>query len=172
MNNADRLDKLLTIAIREVILEDWEAMTAARDLPPVSQRCSDRMERILSGKEKKHGIFRKIGVGILVALTAFALLGMAIPPVREAIVRVFFTWQDTDYGVMKLGDNDAFIQVVGSRVYCYNTETGRIGSYPREASEEPVFREAAVLEETPEAMVADGNGFALVYRERILLRPL
>ncbi len=171
MNNADRLDKLLTIAIREVILEDWEAMTAARDLPPVSQRCSDRMERILSGKEKKHGIFRKIGVGILVALTAFALLGMAIPPVREAIVRVFFSWQDTDYGVMKLGDNDSFVQVVGSRVYCYNTETGQLGSYPRGASEEPVFREIAVLDpaQTPEAMFTDGNGFVLAYRDRILL---
>ena len=171
MNKSDRLDELLTIAIREVILEDWEAMTSAQGIQPVSRRCGDRMERILSGKAKKRGTVGKIGIGILVALTAFALLGMAIPPVREAIVRVFFTWQDTDYGVMKLGDNDAFIQVVGSRVYCCNTETGQLGSYPREASEEPVFREAAVLDpaETPEAMFADGKGFVIAYRDRLLL---
>ena len=171
MNKSDRLDELLTIAIREVILEDWEAMTSAQGIQPVSRKCGERMERILSGRAKRRGTFGKIGIGILVALTAFALLGMAIPPVREAIVRVFFTWQDTDYGVMKLGDGDAFIQVVGSRVYCYNTETGRIGSYPREASEEPVFREIAVPDpaETPEAMFADGTGFALVYRDRLLL---
>ena len=169
MNKSDRLDELLTIAIREVILEDWEAMTSAQGIQPISWKCGERMERILSGRAKTRGTFGKIGIGILVALTAFALLGMAIPPVREAIVRVFFTWQDTDYGVMKLWDSDAFIQVVGSRVYCYNTETGQLGSYPREASEEPVFREIAVLEETPEAMFADGNGFALVYRDRILL---
>lgn len=74
-------------------------------------------------------------------------------------------------GMMKLGDNDAFVQVVGDRVYCYNTETGQIGSYPREASEESVFREAAVLDpaETPEEMFADGNGFVIAYRDRLLL---
>ena len=74
-------------------------------------------------------------------------------------------------GMIKLGDNDAFIQVVGDRMYCYNTETGQLGSYPREASEEPVFRESAMLDpaETPEAMFADGNGFVLAYRDRLLL---
>ncbi len=74
-------------------------------------------------------------------------------------------------GMMKLGENDAFVQVVGDRMYCYNTETGQIGSYPREASEEPVFREAAVLDpaETPEAMFADGKGFVIAYRDRLLL---
>ena len=74
-------------------------------------------------------------------------------------------------GMMKLGDSDAFVQVVGDRVYCYNTETGQIGSYPREASEEPVFREAAVLDpaETPEAMFADEKGFVIAYRDRLLL---
>ena len=99
MNKTDRLDALLTIAIREVILEDWEAMTSAQGIQPVSRRCGDRMERILSGRAKTRGTFGKIGIGILVALTAFALLGMAIPPVREAVVRAVFTWYDTHFGV-------------------------------------------------------------------------
>ena len=43
-------------------------------------------------------------------------------------------------GMMKLGENDAFVQVVGDRVYCCNIETGQLGSYPRELSEDPVFR--------------------------------
>ena len=74
-------------------------------------------------------------------------------------------------GMMKLGDHDMFIQAVGDRLYCLNTETGQLGSYPREATKEPVFHENAVLDppEPPEAMFADGNGFILAYRDRILL---
>ena len=99
MNKTDRLDALLTIAIREVILEDWEAMTSAQGIQPVSRRCGDRMERILSGKAKKRGTVGKIGIGILVALTAFALLGMAIPPVREVVINSIITWYDTNFSV-------------------------------------------------------------------------
>ncbi len=74
-------------------------------------------------------------------------------------------------GMMKLGDHDMFIQAVGDRLYCLNTETGQLGSYPREATKKPVFHENAVLDppEPPEAMFADGNGFILAYRDRILL---
>ena len=78
--------QLLTIAIREVILEDWEAMTSAQGIQPVSRKCGERMERILSGRAKKRGAFSKIGIGILVALAGLLISIAAGTPVGSTIV--------------------------------------------------------------------------------------
>ena len=56
---------------------------------------------------------KKIGIGILVALAVFAMLGMAIPPVREAVIRTVFTWYDTHFGVRYETETDeAFPTVI------------------------------------------------------------
>ncbi|MBR4204308.1 MAG: DUF4367 domain-containing protein [Clostridia bacterium] len=101
MNRADKLDNLLTLAIREVIREDWEAMTSVPDIPPVSGRCSAEMNKVFSGKRKAksgHAV-KRIVIGILAALFVLAMLGMAIRPVREALFKPILTWYDTHFGV-------------------------------------------------------------------------
>ena len=99
MNSVGKLDDLLTVAIREVIREDWEAMVSAPDIRPVSSKCSARMAKILAGEKKKSSRVKRIGIGILVAIAVFTMLGMAITPVREAVVKTIITWYDTNFGV-------------------------------------------------------------------------
>ena len=90
MNHANGLDALLAAAIRETIREDWERMASDPDIRPVRQPFRERMEGILSGKSgRKRAAARKIGIGVLVALSLLAMLGMAIRPVREAIREMF-----------------------------------------------------------------------------------
>ena len=100
MNNADKMDSLLTAAIREVIREDWNELESAAGVRPVRRRFDKRMRRILSG-EKKDGrrVFKRIGIGILVALASFALLGMSIEEVRTAFGNAVVTWYRNYFNV-------------------------------------------------------------------------
>ena len=96
------MDALMTIALKEIIREDWDAVTSASDVTPLSPKFNRRMERMISSggsKKQNHGRLKHIGIGILVALAVFAMLGMAIPPVREAVIRTVFTWYDECFGV-------------------------------------------------------------------------
>ena len=96
------MDALMTIALKEIIREDWDDVTSASEVTPLSPNYNRRMERMISSggsKKRNRGRLKHIGIGILVALAVFAMLGMAIPPVREAVIRTVFTWYDTHFGV-------------------------------------------------------------------------
>ncbi len=102
MDKTNNMDALMTIALKEIIREDWDAVTSAPDVTPLRPKFNRRMERMISSggrKKQNQGRLKHIGIGILVALAVFAMLGMAIPPVREAVIRTVFTWYDTHFGV-------------------------------------------------------------------------
>ena len=102
MDRTNAMDALMTIALKEIIREDWDAVTSAPDVTPLRPKFNRRMERMISSggrKKQNQGRLKHIGIGILVALAVFAMLGMAIPPVREAVIRTVFTWYDTHFGV-------------------------------------------------------------------------
>ena len=63
-------------------------------------------------KKQKHGRLKNIGIGVLVALAVFAMLGMAIPPVRETVIRAVFTWYDTHFGVRYETETDEAVPTV------------------------------------------------------------
>jgi len=94
--------KALKLALGEAVREEWEELSSHHVRHPVSLRCRLKMKQILSGRsvnQTTRTLTKKIGIGILVALAVFAMLGMAIPPVREAVVRAVFNWYDTHFGV-------------------------------------------------------------------------
>ena len=103
-------------ALGEAVREEWGEMASHHVRHPVSLRCRLKMKRILSGrsiKQTNRTLTKKIGIGILVALAVFAMLGMAIPPVREAVFRTVFTWYDTHFGVRYETETDeAFPAVI------------------------------------------------------------
>lgn len=100
MIHAQSFDALLAAAIRETVREDWEKMASDPDIRPVGQPFGERMEVILSGKSRRtRAVMKKIGVGILVALSLLAMLGMAIRPVREAIFEMFVEKHGTELTV-------------------------------------------------------------------------
>ena len=100
MDKADGFDTLVTAALREIVREDWEEIVSDPEIIPVSRRFRRRIEGILAGKNaRSRRVARKVVVGFLAALCAAAMLGMAIPPVREAVIRTVFTWYDTHFGV-------------------------------------------------------------------------
>lgn len=89
-------------ALGEAVREEWGEMASHHVRHPVSLRCRSKMKRILSGKsvnQMNRTLAKKIVIGILVALAVFTMLGMAIPPVREAVIRTVFTWYDECFGV-------------------------------------------------------------------------
>ncbi len=109
MDKTNNMDALMTIALKEIIREDWDAVISASDDSPLSPKFNRRMERMISSggsKKQNHGRLKHIGIGILVALAVFAMLGMAIPPVREAVIRTVFTWYDECFGVRYEVDAD------------------------------------------------------------------
>ena len=109
MDKTNAMDALMTIALKEIIREDWDAVTSASEVTPLSPKFNRRMKRMISSggsKKQKHGRMKHIGIGILVALAVFAMLGMAIPPVREAVIRTVFTWYDECFGVRYEVDAD------------------------------------------------------------------
>ncbi len=114
--NTLAMDALMTIALKEIIREDWDAVTSASEVTPLSPRFKRRMERMISSrgsKKRNRSRLKHIGIGILVALAVFAMLGMAIPPVREAVIRTVFTWYDTHFGVRYETETDeAFPTVI------------------------------------------------------------
>ena len=113
--NTLAMDALMTIALKEIIREDWNAVTSASDDSPLSPKFNRRMERMISSggsKKQNHGRLKHIGIGILVALAVFAMLGMAIPPVREAVIRTVFTWYDECFGVRYQVETDEPIPTV------------------------------------------------------------
>lgn len=115
MDKTSNMDALMTIALKEIIREDWNAVTSASDDSPLSPKFNRRMERMISSggsKKQNHGRLKHIGIGILVALAVFAMLGMAIPPVREAVIRTVFTWYDTHFGVRYEVETDEPIPTV------------------------------------------------------------
>ena len=102
MDSADGFDALIRAALHEIIREDWEEIVSDPEITPVSRRFRRRIEGILAGRRaagRSRRVARKVIVGFLAALCAAAMLGMAIPPVREAVIRTVFTWYDTHFGV-------------------------------------------------------------------------
>lgn len=100
MDNADSFDALITAALCEIVREDWEEIVSDPDITPVSSRFRRRIEGILEGRSARgRRTMRKVVVGFLAALCAAAMLGMAVRPVREAVIRMVFTWYDTHFGV-------------------------------------------------------------------------
>ena len=92
----------LKTALGELVEEEWDAMAALPVDHPVSRRCRARMRRILSGRSesrKTPGILKKIGIGILVALASFFLLGMTIEEVRAAFGNAVVTWYRNYFNV-------------------------------------------------------------------------
>ena len=100
MDNADGFDALIREALREIIREDWDEIASDPEVTPVSPRFRRRIRGILAGRSARgRRTMRRVLVGFLAALCAAAMLGMAIPPVREAVIRMVFTWYDTHFGV-------------------------------------------------------------------------
>ena len=92
----------LRLALGEAVREEWEDLASLRVDRPISLGCRVRMRRILSGKSAESGkrrVFGKLAIGILIALSVLAMLGMALRPVREAFVDTVITWYDTHFGV-------------------------------------------------------------------------
>lgn len=89
-------------ALSEAVMEEWEEMASQQVRHLVSLRCRSKMKRILSGKsvnQMNRTLAKKIVIGILVAVAVFTMLGMAIPPVQEAVVKTIITWYETNFGV-------------------------------------------------------------------------
>ena len=100
MDNADGFDTLIRAALCEIVREDWEEIVSDPEVTPVSRRFRRRIEGILAGRSAPgRRTMKRIVVGSLAALCAAAMLGMAVRPVREAVVSMFFTWYDTHFGV-------------------------------------------------------------------------
>ena len=102
MNETNSMEVLMTAALREIIREDWNTVASDPDARPLKTGFNRRMERKIldHGKSRKtHGKLKRFGIGILVAIAVFAMLGMAIPPVREAVINTIITWYDTHFGV-------------------------------------------------------------------------
>ena len=92
----------LRTALGELVEEEWDAMASLPVDHPVSRRCRARMRRILSGRSesrKPQGVMKKIGIGILVALASFSLLGMTIEEVRTAFGNAVVTWYRNYFNV-------------------------------------------------------------------------
>ncbi len=98
MIETDPLDRLLALAVREVVLEDWEAMaaTADDDAVPGSRRCRRKIRRIILGEGRTTGRrisgWKKAVVVALIALSSLALLGMTMAEVRAAFGNAVVTW--------------------------------------------------------------------------------
>ena len=100
MDSADGFEALIRAALHEIVREDWEEIVSDPEITPVSRRFRGRIKGILAGRSARgRRAVRKVVLGFLAALCAAAMLGMAIPPVREAVVRAVFTWYDTHFGV-------------------------------------------------------------------------
>ena len=102
MDSADGFEALIRAALHEIVREDWEEIVSDPEITPVSRRFRGRIKGILAGRRgagRNRRVARKVILGFLAALCAAAMLGMAIPPVREAVVRAVFTWYDTHFGV-------------------------------------------------------------------------
>ena len=104
MNKTGSMDELAALALCEIVREDWDEMVSAAggDARPVSRRCRRRIGRIIAGKRAerpKRGALRTLAVGILAALSALAMLGMAMKPVRAAFAETVVTWYDTHFGL-------------------------------------------------------------------------
>ncbi len=100
MDSADGFDTLIRAALCEIIREDWDEIASDPEVTPVSPRFRRRIRGILAGKRVRgRRTMRKVVVGFLAALCAAAMLGMAVRPVREAVIRMVFTWYDTHFGV-------------------------------------------------------------------------
>lgn len=115
MDKTNAMDALMTIALKEIIREDWNAITSSSDNSPLSPKFNRRMERMISSGgsiKRNRGRLKNIGIGVLVALAVFAMLGMAIPPVRETVIRTVFTWYDTHFGVRYEVETDEPIPTV------------------------------------------------------------
>ena len=116
MDKADGFDALIRTALREIVREDWEEIVSDPEITPVSRRFRGRIKGILAGRSaagRDRRFARKVILGFLAALCAAAMLGMAIPPVRETVVRTIFTWYDTHFGVRYETETDeAFPTVI------------------------------------------------------------
>ena len=100
MDSADGFEALIRAALHEIVREDWEEIVSDPEITPVSRQFRGRIKGILAGRSARgRRAVRKVVVGFLAALCAAAMLGMANPPVREAVVRAVFTWYDTHFGV-------------------------------------------------------------------------
>ncbi len=102
MDNADVFDTLITLALEDIIREEWEQILSDPGIRPASPRFKRKVERIIlkrRGESGRRSVFKKIGIGLLAALFAAVMLGAAIPPAREAVVRFVTTWYDTHFGV-------------------------------------------------------------------------
>ena len=92
----------LKTALGELVEEEWDAMAALQVEHPASRRCRARMRQVLSGRSesrKPRRIMKKIGIGILVALASFSLLGMTIEEVRTAFGNAVVTWYRNYFNV-------------------------------------------------------------------------
>ena len=100
MDSAGGFDALIRAALREIVREDWEEIVSDPEITPVSSRFRRRIRGILAGRSARgRRTMRRVLVGFLAALCAAAMLGMAVRPVREAVIRMVFTWYDTHFGV-------------------------------------------------------------------------
>ncbi len=102
MDNADVFDTLITLALEDIIREEWEQILSDPGIRPASPRFKRKVERIIlkrRGESGRRSVFKKIGIGLLAALFAAVMLGAAVRPAREAVVRFVTTWYDTHFGV-------------------------------------------------------------------------
>lgn len=94
--------QVLKTALGELVEEEWDAMATLQVEHPASRRCRARMRQVLSGRSESrnpYGIMKKIGIGILVALASFSLLGMTIEEVRTAFGNAVVTWYRNYFNV-------------------------------------------------------------------------
>ena len=115
MDNTDVFDTLITLALKDITREDWEQIVSDPGVRPASPRFKRRMERIIlkrRGESGRRSVFKKIGIGLLAALFAAAMLGAAVRPAREAVIRFVTTWYDTHFGVRYEVETDEPIPTV------------------------------------------------------------
>ena len=98
-----RVDSMIRLALLEIAEEKWQEIEALDTSDVViSERHDKRMRRLFqrgASASQRKKTAKRIVLSVLVALAVFAMLGMAIPPVRQAVVKTIITWYDTRFGV-------------------------------------------------------------------------
>ncbi len=117
MNDTDNFDGLMKAALCEIVREDWDALVndGGGETVTVSRGMGRRIARILAGekpKKRRGGLWGKLAVALLAALSVLAMLGMAMRPVREAFVHTVVTWYGSHFGVRYEAADEALPAVI------------------------------------------------------------
>ncbi|MCR5681317.1 MAG: DUF4367 domain-containing protein [Clostridiales bacterium] len=99
----ERVDLMIQLALMEIAEDKWREIENL-DVSDVnvSKRHDRRMRKLFANGVPARRLKKNMKnalIAALIALSVLAMLGMAIPPVREAVIRTVFTWYDTHFGV-------------------------------------------------------------------------